>query len=92
MTYTPYRFDNVRHIYAFYVSMSIIAALKPSQVRIKGGFCGANLPILTSDVDGRVKPGHDDPHGGLRIFVSKNTSRRAAARIREARLTQQNQH
>jgi hypothetical protein len=27
--------------------------------------------MKTKDVDGRVKPGHDDPYGGVRIFSSK---------------------
>jgi hypothetical protein len=43
------------------------------------------------DADGRVKPDHDDPHGGLRIFLSKSAPRRAVARIRKTRFTQQNQ-
>jgi hypothetical protein len=32
----------------------------------------------TKDVDGRVKPGHDDPYRGVRIFVAENTPRRVA--------------
>jgi len=48
--------------------------------------------MKTKDVDGRVKLGHDDPHAGLRIFVSKNTARRAAVGLVGRDLAQQNQH
>jgi hypothetical protein len=38
-------------------------------------------PRKTKDVDGRVKPGLDDPNSGLRIFVAEDTPRRTASRI-----------